>query len=285
MVRQILFTDMTYKRHERFRTGYIHRVTYQGSYLHWDVAGPDELDHPRGLRGKVTCFSKRSRMRLLCKCAAIDWRKSTRTLFVTLTFPDLFVDTPGRKMSQYLHVFRRGIENYLDKQISILWRIEWMPRQTGARINYLFPHFHLLIFAVRYIPYVVVNNMWKAALGYRKYCRTETEAMRSKWEAIHYVSKYLAKTNGSLVYGPYLNTEQDGRRWGILREELFPYGDKWEGNFPDTLDLEHAYAWAKSLLPRKKQRCAASFRLFGHNAESVGQLLYGVDVDGQEHTI
>lgn len=285
MTRTFLFTDMTYKRHERLRTGYIHKVTYQGSYLHWDVATPDEPEKVRGRRGEISHFSARSRIRMLEACAAIDWRKSPHTLFVTLTFPNCYVDKQSRQLSQYLHVFRRHIEKYLNRQVSALWRIEWKPRLTGSKRNYWFPHFHLLMFRVKYIPYTVVNLAWKKTLRYGKYCRTEVEAMRSKWEAIHYVSKYVGKRSDSLVYGPYLNNVSNGRQWGILRKELFPFAEKWEGCFPDTLDMEHAYAWAKSLLPRKLQRCATSFRLFGRNAETVGQLLYGIDVDGQMHMI
>jgi hypothetical protein len=281
MSRQIFFTDAECVPRQGYANGYWHEIEYQGQYLHWRVLAPDEPEMVGGVRGECHTFSRAAKMRMLATMARVAWREVGKTLFVTLTFPNEWVDVQTRKISQYLHVFRRGVEKYLQRKIAILWRLEWVERKSGDRKNYIFPHFHLLLFGARYIPYVVTNRIWKKALGYKKYCRTETTAMRSYAGAIFYVAKYAAKRNGSLVYAAYLNNKPTGRQWGILRKELIPFDAKFKALFPEDMCIASAYAYARQLLPRELLKANKSFRLFGINAEEIGKLIHGITVDGE----
>lgn len=281
MARQILFTHPVCVQHQAYATGYRHEITYQGEFLHWHVIGPDVPEKPGGLRGECNAFSPACRLRMITLMASIDWRKAGKTLFVTLTFPDRYLDTPTRKISQYLHVFRRHVEKYLKKQVPIIWRLEWMERKSGPKKNHVMPHFHLLMLGVSWIPYRVTNQLWKATLGYKAYCRTETTAMRSKRGAVYYMAKYAAKLDSSLVHAAYLNIKQPGRQWGVLRRDSVPMCEKFAGRFPDDLETAQLYEYAKSKLTSELQRSAESFRLFGDAAIEIGQIAHGTGLDGE----
>lgn len=281
MARVIHFDNYRYKVNGRFEKGFIHDVTYQGSFLHWKVRHTPSEERLPSERGEVTYFSAKSRMRLIEKLARIDWMKAGKTLFVTLTFPPKYVNTPMRKVNQWLHQWRREAEKELGEQKAILWRCEWKEHETGERKNYLFPHFHLMIFNTRWLHRDKTNSMWKKVIGYNDYCRTETKGMKNKQQAMYYVCKYHAKCEGSLVYGPYLNNIQSGRHWGIFRNELYPYGAEFKSDFKDDELLSSAYAYAKDKLPSKRLQANESFRLFGENAEEIGQILFGTKLDGE----
>lgn len=213
-------------------------------------------------------------MEIISRMASIDWERAGPTLFIHLTFPNKFVDMPKPKISQYLHDWRRGIERYLGRRVCLVWRLEWEVRKSGKRKGHWFPHFHILMFNVRWIPYYIVNALWQKSTGWPHYIRTETKRMANSRQACYYVCKYIAKEKDSLVYGAYLSTPPSGRHWGVLRKALFPVADGYKDHFPDSDSLASAYAYAKTKLPPGKLQSQESFRLFGDAAKEIGEIIF-----------
>lgn len=170
-----------------------------------------------GIRGNVTTFTRQSRLRMFKMVATIDWPAIGKGLFITLTFPCrcLPIDKEGRK--QALYEFCRSMENYLGRKVGILWRVEWVIRKSGKWAGTLQPHYHLIVFSVRYIPYEDVRKWWRRALKTTGYVRTECKRLGDKERHGIYIAKYAAKPlDSSLVNVAYRN-KCDGRHWGYKR--------------------------------------------------------------------
>lgn len=198
-------------------------ITVQGQLLVWKQLNPHPHTPECKTRGQVRTFSKASRLRLLKLFATIDWTRAEPALFITLTYPDDVRITTNKELNVHRYVFIRYIEKLLGKDISVIWRIEWQDRQTGKYVGELYPHFHLMVFNVKYIHHATVNKLWRKTIGYKEYTRTETKGMKCPAQAGFYVAKYVGKeTDCSLVNAAYLNTVPPGRQWGLLRPQLLP---------------------------------------------------------------
>ncbi len=162
-------------------------------------------------RGTVKGFSPGSRRRLMKLVSSVDRRThSTRPLFMTLTYPPEYTEDWQQ--------WKRDLDGFLKRlrrrwPVScIIWRLEMQER--GA------PHYHLLIFGVRFIPWQWVAKAWFEVVGSgdpgHLAAGTEVRAVRSWHGVMHYVGKYLAKSD-----------KQDlpagcGRAWGIVGRDNLP---------------------------------------------------------------
>lgn len=258
-----------------------HRITYQGEFLRWQYPEFVPVPKPGRTRGEVTHFSAASRKRIFEWMAKIKWADVGNSLFITLTYPDECFPADRDQMNKERYLFKRHIEEYLERDVSMLWRIEWKERKQGPKKNYIYPHLHWLVFNVDYIHYSRVNSWWKNVLGYRDYTRTETKRAYSKRKALAYVSKYCAKADGSLVHAAYLNNPIKGRQWGHLRKELLPYHDE---HYLESADCEYLQQCWNDAMRGHDYRNAfgnKSFTLFGEQASEIGNFLFGICVDGQ----
>lgn len=125
------------------------------------------------------------------------------------------------------------------------------------------PHVHLIVFGLRFIPYQVVNRLWRGVLGVDGALRTDVRRIKGQRDVAKYVAKYAAKVNPerSLVIASYLNIE--GRHWGIHRGDLIPWCVRtWDLRFtPDEIALlENA---AASKIPYFPKGTRTGFSLFG----------------------
>src|SRR5678816_2729290 len=66
-----------------------------GQYLAVKSSGVRQCIPPTNSRGTVVTFSKKSRSRMLKITAQIDRLELSRSLFVTLTYPNQFPSDPG----------------------------------------------------------------------------------------------------------------------------------------------------------------------------------------------
>lgn len=167
-------------------------------------------------------FSEGARLRLIKFVATLDWNKIGKCLFVTLTYPDE-VSNPDKDLrNRQRYLFMRYVENYVGREINGVWRIEWMARQTGENIGKVCPHFHLMLFGIRFIPKEKIRQWWRNVLHVNGDLATDVRRCGNRKKASIYLTKYTCKRieRATLDNAPYLNT--DGRHYGFLRKEQIP---------------------------------------------------------------
>lgn len=209
-------------------------LTAQGRFFKITAECQTEESTIGGARGKVSAFSRASRLRLLSYMHKIKPVRNFHATFITLTYGQSFPSptTAKRHMDNFLKRFRR---RWLYS--SGFWRFEFQKR--GA------PHFHLLLFGVPFIPKDVLAKWWFETIGteYADYSSgaalapfTRIEAIRSHAHAARYVSKYVAKCDdGGFNFLAYLTatgefihpvtgevSESIGRWWGVYNAIWLP---------------------------------------------------------------
>lgn len=234
---------------------------------------------PNKTRGRITAFSRASRVRMLALIAKIDWPKITDSTFVTLTYPDdrIAVDLETRTKQRYLYM--RYTEKYLQVKVPTIWRLEWKARRSGKRKGEIVPHLHLLQLGVKYVPKKLVREWWGKILGWKEALATHIEKVESGEVASLYVAKYLGKVAGknALDYNAYLNSS--GRHWGVSRKMHVPMGD--QITFPD-LDVETVIFlknFAADVIPGYDPRLGESFQIFGNKAVELQEYLQKKKLD------
>lgn len=182
-----------------------------------------------GKRGKVAGFSADSRKRLLEKLARLRGDRRHMPIFVTLTYPDMVsCDVARKNLRAWLKRCKRRFPGF-----GAVWRLEL--QQRGV------PHFHLLVYGVKFLPAEWIRETWRAVIGYEGPHTLQVNVKRPKgWRAVlSYVSKYLGKPQSShemaqavgegaegpfLDYGTYLSALL-GRVWGVVWADSLPWAD------------------------------------------------------------
>lgn len=141
------------------------------------------------------------------------------------------------------------------------------------------PHFHLLVFTVRYIPWLFVNDSWKCTIKYYEKLRTDVRGMRNKKQTGFYISKYSAKLDSSLVNDPYHDVIPSGRQWGKLREERIVRHAAHEVHLPDSEFVEFIREKALNGREQFNPYGNPSFTLLGPLAEEISQAVFGCPLD------
>ena len=188
-------------------------VEIQGDVLRLTATFADTPYSPKSIRGKITAFSRKSRLRLLEFLARTGDSKLPR-VFLTLTYPSNMTDTESGK--RHLQTFLKRIKRRYP-QSSAIWRMEFQKR--GA------VHFHLLFFNLPYWKADKIRIAWGECIG-EENPRIEIKTCRSRRESTYYVAKYLAKcepeANVSLSNSPYLTV---GRQWGYFNHDAIPMAE------------------------------------------------------------
>jgi hypothetical protein len=226
-------------------------------------------------------FSRQARFRMLKMAARIDWQRVGPSLFVTLTYPYSDGDFSKETRNGHRKEFQRLTENYVGRHVPIVWRIEWMPRKSGADKGKVVPHFHLLLFGVQYIPHDDVRRMWACSLGWNGYVRTEVKRAGQGECAALYVAKYCAKVDpsSSLVNVAYL--ENHGRHYGYLRKSLIPLCPKGSSAYVTLDRVKRLRKMASGKMKWYDLRFDSGFTLLGEIAKSMGAIVedFGLDAD------
>lgn len=180
---------------------------------------------PGPRRLAVADFSRHSRMRLLRTIAHIDWPRLGKSLFVTLTYPDKVGETTYEQRTKHRYLFMRYVEGHLLRHVPSFWRVEWVPRKSGARAGKVTPHFHLLLGGVEFLNHRKVRKWWRTIVHVNGPLCTDVQCVGSDSQVVAYLCKYASK-NPSLDYAAYLNSvSRMGRHWGLTRKHLFPWHD------------------------------------------------------------
>lgn len=242
------------------------------------------MHHQGGKKMQVSYFSRKSRLNLLKILARVDFEKMGRPLFITLTYPPEILPRTAREMSQHRYEFFRYLEQYEGKHLCSLWRIEWKERKTGDKKNYIYPHFHLLIFNVPFIRKERINEFWKRAINHVGYLRTDVQKAQRTHKAAFYCAKYASKDSSSLVHGAYLNNKIDGRVWGIVRKNLLVFCTHVLVR-SSTLFIaeERLDAFKRAFGPAIPFNNAA-FTVFGEDAARIWSILFDEEIDNADDT-
>lgn len=170
-----------------------------------------------GARGLVTGFSSASRRRLMRLMASLE--RQARPVFVTMTYPDAFVDEPAR-WKRDLDVFGKRLARKFPLT-GFLWRIEFKERRTGSKAGKVAPHFHLLVYGAGYRDLLKwVSGVWWEVVGSRDQDHltvgTRVERIYSWGGILRYVGKYIAKVDEYPL-------DWQGKAWGVIGRKRLPW--------------------------------------------------------------
>lgn len=169
-----------------------------------------------GGRSYVSGFSPASRLRLMRLAATL--RRDCVPIFITLTYPGVYPETPKqwkRHLDTLVKRLRRRFED-----CSAIWKLE--PQRRGA------PHFHLLLYGVYQVPDDFrswLSEAWYKVVGSgdERHLKagTRVEYLRSYRGAVSYAAKYMDKTVDDLpeAWG------KPGRFWGVVGRDNLPVGE------------------------------------------------------------
>jgi hypothetical protein len=247
------------------------------------IALKGRLKYPKrtggGKRRAIRSFSRQSRFRMFKMIASIDWQCRKRGLFITLTFPDEVMPVAKERRMRALAEFFRQVEAFLGCEVSALWRCEWEERLSGTHKGMYLPHYHLIVFDVRYIPYKMINLFWQRAINWTGYVRTEVKRLATKKAHGIYIAKYCAKVPhlSSLVSVAY--SRIDGKHWGYYRRKKLPRATQWYFEDISLSNVMTLRDLASSALTWYDQETDAGFTVFGKFGEKMAQSVLNLLLD------
>jgi hypothetical protein len=266
---------------ERKLASFVNEITFQGTMLKWRMLeGQTKLPLMKG-RGKVNEFSKASRLRLLKYIATVDWEKLGRGLFLTLTYPNEILRCSAKQLNLDRYLIHRSMEMYEGRHLPAIWRIEWKPRLSGDKINYLYPHWHMLIFGTDHIPIDQLCNWWQNHIGSREKPVIWIVQSGSNDHAAKYVAKYASKLSPSLDNAAYLNSVAGGRQWGILRKKDIPLCEEIRIRLRCCREVSALRSMLVEGIEGIKRENNTGFTVFGEKAKMVAEYLFGIPLDGR----
>jgi len=231
-------------------------VEVQGDVIRLRTTKTDTPYTPKGVRGRITSFSRKSRRRLLEFFARTAQTNKPR-VFMTLTYPSNMNDAKTGKA--HLRAFLERVRRKFP-QASGIWRIEYQER--GA------VHFHILFFSLPWWKADDIRIAWGEIIGEQN-PRIEIKTIRTRRGSTHYVSKYVAKVESeALVSLSNLPYSHVGRHWGYFNKPDIPMEElqifEVLGDFKAFWDLRRAI---DRFYPKRKKSYAGGAMLFTQNAE------------------
>lgn len=229
-----------------------------------------EYTIPKSKKGRfVSKFSRQARLRLLKMVASMDWSSIDCGLFITLTYPPGRVAFNVDTRNKQRFLFHRYMEKHLDREIPLLWRIEWKRRKSGADAGTIVPHFHFLAPGVKWIPKELIRQWWRTIIGHEGHLSTDVQPlMNAKHQAL-YVSKYCAKMPDDHTLDNVPNLNIRGRHYGFHRRSRIPMAAR--VTFRDISPglVAELRATAASVLPSYDCRFDSGFTLLGGRAKKI----------------
>jgi len=191
-----------------------------------------------GVKGKITTFSKRSRLNQIKFLCMINVNLK---FWQDLTFPDdvmmnKSIGERAKYSTRVLHNLRKFIDRKWKGELFITWKREWQPRKSGCLEGQYCPHFHLLMgmgdFILEYPEWTEIAHFiahkWIDLSGTEEREKALSVALDSRSyrpikdtkQATKYLSKYMSKESEFETNG-----ESIGRNWGVIGKapEVKPY--------------------------------------------------------------
>lgn len=244
---------------------------------------PPKTQHVWVNREKISKFSDKSRKRM------IDFIAKTvdaPDLFVTLTYSDDVVEYAHINLHRDLETMRKRWE-YEYPDFKAIWRVEFVPRQSGKFYGQLKPHMHLLVWLPKYLNYEQVQGLleddgkmwrgwWHTVCGsqnseHLRYYGCQVQRCMSRKHAYAYVAKYVAKGADENVTA--------GRRWGRI------------GKFEHPTEIEtelttRAYIELKRMMNKYVKRKSPKFyKQFRKMNIYMGCTVYGLGFLSQDKVV
>lgn len=235
--------------------GLLFQVKTEGTQPEWCIGKK---------RGKVTFFSRAARARAMQLCLSVNIDKAGGLpILVTLTYPDEF-PTDGPTTKGHLDAFLKRLYRF-NSEVSAIWKVE--PQKRGA------PHYHLLVFNMRYLPKDWVATAWASVVdsGDAKHLHagTRVEQVYTYKGVVSYATKYICK-----------RVEDDknwtvGRWWGVHNRKRLPV-DVEEYSLSDEQyyklrRIYQAYMHSKHIQTRRT-KAAKGYTAFLHSDKSISIL-------------
>lgn len=215
-------------------------------------------------RGKVGMLSRESRMRLLRFINQIDWPANGAAVFVTLTYPDEIDHRDYYHRAKDRYLFLRHMEKHLHREIPVIWRLEWMPRKSGARLGQLMPHYHLLVLGQDWLVPRMVRRWWAAAIGHKGGpLATDVKRVTGTDGACRYLAKYVSKCTPLDIAAYHNSGIKFGRHWGVTRKPKIVMRPVECCREISGADLEAMQAFAVESWPNYRPSSSGGFTLLG----------------------
>lgn len=206
-------------------------------------------------------------MRMMLLLNRILWAGVGRSIFVTLTYPDIVAKSTSRERSQHRYLFFRYVEKSLKRKVPIIWKVEFMTRKSGALMGQVVPHIHMGILGCEYLHHQEVNDWWRGILGVEGKIVTDVRRITEGEGMGRYLGKYVSK-HGSLDIGAYRNTHQlTGRHWGVTRKDLIPMAEKTTWEVSSAGELQAIVEVGEALRPGYVGPEGSSYTLLGRVAK------------------
>lgn len=228
--------------------------------LNWSRMMPPEK------RGVVNGFTKPARLRMLKAIARIDWNTYGKSVFVTVTYPDAYADRTPAKRTQDRGLLIRAMEHELGGKVSILWRLEYKRRRSGACVGRLIPHFHAIVLGVPYLCQKAVRKAWRTILGHVGPLATDVRTRKSGDSTAQYLAKYAAKEQSVDALDDASYLDKRGRAWGLTRKSLVHWAEVRTSAKLNAKQERAAMEVARHLLGR---HYTGSFFVFHHEARTL----------------
>lgn len=182
---------------------------------------------PKRKRGDITCFTRKSRYRLLKKYNRVNPDREVKPYHIVLTYPRRF-PTDGKEYKADLDVFFKRVKTKFGR-IEYLWKLEFQGR--GA------PHYHIILYLsknyrITFLREWMINNwyevaqrFWDTKIDNHLEAGTSCDLVDSHKKASFYLSKYIAKQEedvidwetGEIIKEASNYPENQGRFWGCSR--------------------------------------------------------------------
>lgn len=182
---------------------------------------------PARERGDITGFSEDARRRLRDRLHAM--KRDASGLFVTLTYHE-HLPTP-EEAHEDLDNFGRWVQRHFPGTC-IVWKKE--PQDRG------WPHFHMLITGVEYIPVQRMAGAWhsiteETSIQHRKSGVDVEPMVNEDGKLQNYFAKYMAECYDGwpAIMGHRMEnavaakawSDRTGRWWGVIGRDNFPWAD------------------------------------------------------------
>jgi hypothetical protein len=227
------------------------RYAVGGEYLRLSYEGASACVPEGVLRGRVTEFTPASRGRLFDFLQCVDREaviaENGLPLFMTLTYP--------REWSPDCRRWKSDLDNFLYRLerrypgVAAVWRLEFQKR--GA------PHFHLLVFYVRSVPWRWLRGAWAQVVAGCRSCRWDEESARwisgpkcmcdqrhvragtqvKRVQSWHGVMRYASKTVGALPVAGEMSKVRQAHGVDPETGELLNVGRWWGKHHGDRLPV------------------------------------------------
>ena len=194
----------------------------QGKLLKVIIPTISSLKIPQSSSRSIKGFTASAHLRMLKFVAKVDWGKVEKGSFITLTYPDQYCMRTRKQRNRDRYLFQRHMEKYLGRQVSTLWRVEWLPRKSGQHKGKIRPHIHMIVFGHAEWQKADVRKLWRKALGCSGPLEVDAQPIINGDLVGVYIGKYCGKlSDPHILDNPaYLNS--NGRHWGTTRTKGIP---------------------------------------------------------------